>query len=344
MTEGWRDSNPTATELPSTAHLVWTGSTLAPVAWLTAVATLERAELERVVLHTETPELHDDVLVRDLARRGVEVRPLDLPALLRAVEVDGLDVARLLALVADLQQPAARANLVRLALLEREGGIYLDTDAPPLRSLRPLLALPGFAGLEHVALPVRTLDSRSPLPWLRAGALMAVRELCARGDAGERAFGRVERFFDPSVNNAVLGAAPGNPTIARVLLAAAALPDDVARKRYRLGTKLLESVTQNRDSAAMTMLPPAAFYPYGPEMSWHLFRSRALPADFDLARQLPQTFAVHLYDSVLRRRTGQSLDGRWLRAHRDDTMVGRLVAPWIDDLCALDAGRADAAR
>lgn len=330
--------------LPSTAHLVWTGPKLAPVAWLTAVATLARAELDRVVLHTETPSLFEDPLVLDLQRRGVEIRPLDLAASLRQVQIEGLDLDRLLALVADLRQPAARANLVRLVLLEREGGIYLDTDAPPLRSLRPLLALPGFAGLEHVALPVQTLDSRSPLPWLRAGALMAVRELCARGDVGERAFAAVEPWFHRSVNNAVLSAAPGNATIAGVLLAAAALPDDIARKRYRLGTKLLESVTGNRDSASMVMLPTEAFYPYGPEMSWHLFRARPLAADFDLAAHLPRTYAVHLYDSVLRRRTGQSLDGHWLLAHRRDTMVGRLVAPWIDDLCALDAGRADAAR
>lgn len=330
--------------LPSTAHLVWTGPKLAPVAWLTAVATLARAELDRVVLHTETPALLQDPLVLNLARRGVEVRPLDLAAMLRELAIEGLDVERLLTLVADLQQPAARANLVRLVLLEREGGIYLDTDAPPLRSLRPLLELPGFAGLEHVALPVRTLDSRSPLPWMRTGVLMAVRELCARGDAGERVFPAVEPWFHRSVNNAVLGAGPGNATIAKVLLAAAALPDAIARQRYRLGTKLLESVTANRDAPTMTMLPPDAFYPYGPEMSWHLFRSRALAPDFDLAAHLPRTFAVHLYDSVLRRRTGQSLDGRWLAAHRADTLVGRLVDPWIDDLCALDAGRADAAR
>ena len=173
---------------------------------------------------------------------------------------------------------------------------------------------------------------------------MAVRELCAHGDAGERAFGMVQGWFDRAVNNAVLGAAAGNATIAQVLLAAAALPDDVARKRYRLGTKLLETVTGNVDSSAMTMLPTAAFYPYGPEMSWHLFRSRPVDERVALAARLPNTFAVHLYDSVLRRRTGQSLDGRWLQAHRATTLVGQLVEPWIDDLCALDAGRADAAR
>jgi len=53
-----------------------------------------------------------------------------------------------------LTQPAARANVARLAILLREGGIYLDTDTVTLRDLGNLSELGAYCGLEHVVWPL----------------------------------------------------------------------------------------------------------------------------------------------------------------------------------------------
>lgn len=46
------------------------------------------------------------------------------------------------------QSGAQKAGLIRLEALWRWGGIYVDSDVEPYRSLDPLLQLPGFAGWE----------------------------------------------------------------------------------------------------------------------------------------------------------------------------------------------------
>ncbi len=345
------------TPIPSVARLVWIGARLAPVAWLTARATLARAGLERVVLHVEAPlvgppPLDGDALADDLRRAGVQVVPFQLDDLIDASGLTSAESGRLRGLGRDLRQGAARSNLARLLILNAEGGIYLDTDAPPLRALTPLLQHRACLGLERVALPLRTMASRSPIRWARAGALLAWRELCSHGDLGERLGERTANLFDLAVNNAVIGAAPGSELLVSALQTAAALPDEVARERYQLGPKLLERVTGNRSGPEVEILPPEVCYPFGPELSWHLFRPRPQPrqsrdalAGEALLQLLPSACrVVHLYDSVLRRRQGCSLDGAWLDRHRDDTIVGALLAPYVDELCALDPGRADVAR
>lgn len=331
------------TVIPPIVHLVWFGPVLAPVAWLTARAALDRGDLSQVRLHLADGDMRDP-LIRDLVERGVDVQPLDTLALLGTVEAAGLALPQVRARLEALRTGAARANLARLLIVWRDGGVYLDTDAPPLRSLRPLLDHGAFVGLERVALPLATMESRSPWRKVRAGLLLGGRQICTWGAPGERLARRWQHLLDLAVNNAVLGAPPRAPLLTAALQAADALPAATFEARYQLGPKLLERVTANRSGPDWQVLAPEVCYPFGPELSWHLFRVRSA-SEADPERYFPpETRVVHLYDSVLRRRTGASLDGAWLRRHRDTTLVGRLYAPWIDDLCALDAGRAGVAR
>lgn len=46
------------------------------------------------------------------------------------------------------QNGAQKAGLIRLEALVRDGGVYVDSDVRPLRSLEPLLGLEGFAAWE----------------------------------------------------------------------------------------------------------------------------------------------------------------------------------------------------
>ena len=324
-------------QIPAVARLVWIGERLWPIAWLAAAAARDRGGFERVVLHHTDRALVDDpsvqALVRDFDIELVHEDPLALlggPALSAALTPDL--AARLASLYGQLKPAASRSNLIRLAVLLRDGGVYLDTDAIVLRDCRPLLGQAGFAGLERICLPAAVRDSRSPLRWARAGALLGLRDLLSRGSLGLRLWPRLAPAFDLAVNNAVIGAEPGHPLLLRALRQAAELPDARAKRMYQLGPKLLEAVTQNRSVGTFKLYPPAAFYPLPPEMSWHLFRT-APPPPLDVAFGA-DTWAVHLYDSVLRRRQGCSLDLPWLRAHRGRTLVTALVEPWLDALFA----------
>lgn len=323
--------------IPSVARLIWIGEQLWPIAWLAAAAARDRGGFERVVLHYTDHALTDDVSVQALVQDfDVELQHEDTADLLggqaMAEALTPTAAARLAALYRELSPPASRSNLIRLAVLLRDGGVYLDTDAIVLQDMRPLLGQRGFAGLERICLPAVVRDSRSPLRWARAGVLLALRDVMSRGALGQRLWPRVEGAFDLAVNNAVIGAEPNHPSVRDALTRAAAMPHSRATRMYQLGPKLLEAVTENRSLGDFKLYPPAAFYPLPPEMSWHLFRN-APPPPLSVAFG-PDTWAVHLYDSVLRRRQGQSLDIAWLRAQRGRTLVTTLVEPWLDALFA----------
>jgi hypothetical protein len=186
--------------------------------------------------------------------------------------------------------------------------------------------------LERVCLPAAVVHSRMPGPWLRAGVLIGVRDVISRLPRAGRAFAMVERFYDLACNNAVLGATPNNPTIGRLLQAATALELRQALKLYELGPRLLETVTSNRSTPDFVLHPPATFYPLAPEVCADYVRDdpRARLGD----RPHAHTLAAHLYDSVLARRVGP-LNARWLGGPGRRTLLGRMVAPWLDELAGL---------
>ncbi|MCO4762702.1 MAG: hypothetical protein KC502_14410 [Myxococcales bacterium] len=320
--------------IPSVARLIWIGPTLWPIAWLAAAAARDRGGFDRVVLHYTDTELLDDPSVQALARDfAVELVHEAPEPLLRGVADELPRATGLWPLYQRLGPAASRSNLIRLGVLLRDGGVYLDTDAIVLRNMKPLLAQQGFAGLERICLPAVVRDSRSPIRWARAGALLALRDVMSRGATGLKLWPKVEGAFDLAVNNAVIGAVPHHPLIAEALIQAAEMDDRRAGQMYQLGPKLLESVTGNRSVGPFKLYPPAAFYPLPPEMSWHLFRNAPPPPIGDAFGT--DTWVVHLYDSVLRRRKGQSLDVDWLKAHRGRTLVTALVDPWLDALFAV---------
>ncbi len=324
--------------IPAVAHIVWLSGRLSDVGWLAVRMALDRGGFERVQLWSHRGALDHD--------RRIAVLHADPRVELCAVEdlaLSGLDAAthpgvlqRLIALTGQLQQPAARADVWRLLVLWAQGGVYLDADALCLRDLAPLRSHPAFCGLEHIALPAKLYRSRNPLRWARAGLLLGVRHaLAQRKGAGQR-FTAVARHFDLACNNAVLGAAPHAPFVAGLLQRIAAMPPQQALRLYELGPRLLEAATQNQTTPAVAVLPPTAFYPLPPEIC----------ADYvhpDPQGQLgdcphPEAYVAHLYDSVLARRVGRRIDVAWLQAHQGDTLLGRMVAPWVAELVAASRG------
>ena len=323
--------------IPATAHFIWLGPTLPAIPWLAIRAASARGGFERVVLHGDDPALAQDppvaALLNDERLRFQQVSDTSLfNGALRAGLGDAT-VAKLAALWPRLDIPAMRADLVRLVVLWQVGGVYLDADAIVLRSFDELRKKPGFAGLERIALPDTVRSSRNPGTWLKAGGLLAARDVLSRLAVGPKLFAAIERLYAPAVNNAILGACPGDAVIEAALREVAGMPVQQATTLYELGPRLLQRVTKNRSTDQFHIAPPVVFYPLPPEMSQHYFR----PSDAAIDRALlsEQTVAVHLYDSVARRREGKALDAAWVLAQAGKTPFSRMVAPWLGDIAAV---------
>jgi hypothetical protein len=225
--------------------------------------------------------------------------------------------------------PATRANLIRLAALYKLGGVYLDFDTITIgdagRDPRDLLAKSGFCGAEPLALPAELFSSLNPLRWAAAGILLAARQIFAVIPGGWRAFRAIEGLYPPAPNNAVMGAEAGHPFLETCFRTMAALPPAERTKRFRLGTHLLQRTVQNTTTESrqgFEVLPPALFYPLGPEISGHWFKpGTARKLD---AMLRPGTLIVHWYNSVESRLWGKALTPEWL-ARNPDTAFAEMA-------------------
>ncbi len=219
--------------------------------------------------------------------------------------------------------PATKANLLRLAALHKLGGVYLDFDTITIRDAgrdpAALLARQGFCGAEPLALPADLYASRNPLRWIAAGARLAARQAFAYAPGGWRAFRVLEGLFPAEANNAVIGAEPGHPLLDLCFRMMAELPPGERVKRFRLGTHLLQRATRRfaieGSGARFDVLPPAHFFPLGPEIAAHWFK-RGTAKRLD-AMLRPETTVVHWYNSVESRLWGRALTPEWLERHPD---------------------------
>jgi hypothetical protein len=176
---------------------------------------------------------------------------------------------------------SARSNLLRYALLARRGGVYVDTDALVVRSLRDLRHHEAFAGQEQVlSIDADRVAGRWSARMIAPAAAWAGAWLLRRAAAAARV-DRLEplaRRLDPywqltQLNNAVLGARPGARFLRRVL--ARALEVD-PRVRYGLGPTLVSEVAR-ASAADVALLPPVAFYSVPPSASFRFFTGGPWP-------------------------------------------------------------------
>jgi hypothetical protein len=280
--------------IPSVAHFIWLGRDFPWVHALAIRSCAERGGFARVVLHC-SDDLSASPWWPEVARLpGLEVRRIEPGHVLGAVPDHG---PALRALYARLRQPAARANVLRAAILAVEGGVYLDMDTVTLTALDDLRARSGvFFGEEHLVLPIATRRSLRPDVQLTMAVRAGVRELCRRWPGGWRTFRRLERFYPRAANNAVLGAEPGHAFVRDLLRRMVTLPPERQLVRYALGTHLLQQATAACTDPTVHVLPPPVFYPVAPEISEHWFREDSRTRVADLLH--PETRVVHWYASV----------------------------------------------
>jgi len=123
----------------------------------------------------------------------------------------------------------------------------------------------------------------------------------------------------------VLAATPGHPFLLDMLDRMIATPPERQLVRFALGTHLLQQALAGDVTADVIAHDPAVFYPIGPEISEHWFRTTSSPArDLDEAL-LTDTRVVHWYASVRTKQLVPQLSPDYIRANRDRQMFSLLA-------------------
>jgi hypothetical protein len=316
--------------IPAKVHFCWIGPHL-PWAYVFALlSAAEHSGIPEIILH------HTDALAT-----GPTLDTLSAVPLIRLRRIDPLGFLtetggllgvadRLTAIYRNLDSPAARADVLRAAILYREGGIYLDMDTVTVSSLLPLLDAKQFVGCEYIVWPHAVRASRSPARWARALILDLARKAMRRAAGGWRTFRRVRRLYYRGINNAVMGAEAGSNFLERYLRAMCALSPERLRQDYALGPDLLQDLVARDRPSDLIVHDPEVFYPLPPEISEHWFRFR----DGVAIEQVlpPETRVVHWYASVRTKSRVAQVSPAYVREHRDRQFYSALVCAFIADL------------
>ena len=315
--------------IPARVHFCWIGPQLN---WAYAFALLSaaaHADMDAVLLH-HTDELEEGAVLSALrATPKVQLDRVDARACLAEAGARLGLADRLCALYSSLVSPVQRADVLRAAIIYLQGGIYLDLDTITVASLRPLLSAVQFVGTEYIVWPHWVRHSRSWAVWAKHLALDVLRSGLRLCPGGWRGFRQVEHWYFKGVNNAVMGAQAGAPLFAAYLRAMVALPPARQSEPYALGPDLLQSLVGQFSDTELVIHEPGVFYPLGPEISTHWFRTGA--AHLDRALQ-PQTRVVHWYASVRSSPYTALIDPEYVQAHRHTQLYSALVARVLPQL------------
>jgi hypothetical protein len=311
-------------------HFCWIGARL-PWAYVFAIlSAAERGGLSEVILH-HTDALEDCAELAALeAAPGVTLNRIDPVTFLTEVG-DRLGVGdRLALLYGRISSPVMRTDILRSAILFRQGGIYLDLDTITVAPLLPLLDAVQFVGCEYIVWPHLVRASRSPLRWGRSLALDLIRKAMRRRADGWKGFRHIERFYYRGLNNAVMGAEPNSSLFDRYLRAMLTVKPERLKEAYALGPDLLQDVVADDRPADLVVHDPKVFYPLPPEISEHWFRpTEDVRLDAVLSTE---TRVVHWYASVRTKSRVALIDPVSIAQHRDNQLYSALVWKCVPNL------------
>lgn len=311
--------------IPPIAHFVWYGSRLPYLHALAIRSAATHGGFESVRLHHTDPleELPHVVSLHDLP--NFELVSLDDRALCE--EAAGPSLADL---IGQLQSPVARSNLVRTALVYRDGGVYLDMDTLTIRPFDEVRSkAPGFLGEEHIVFPEEVVSSWDPRVKAKAYLKTTVRDLFRRLPHGYRYFPRIEEHYHRAVNGAIMGGVPGHAFCGRYLAAMTEVPKARWNKPHALGTHLLQATYKSYDGGDLHAFPPPYFYPLPPEISAHWFRFYRDGVD-PMETLSPETCCVHWYASVRTKKIVKTTDEAELRRLAGQQLFAALATRVLD--------------
>jgi hypothetical protein len=311
--------------IPLHAHFIWLGAELPWVHVVALRSAAERGGFERVVLH------HDQDLSGAAHHRALraieklELRRLDEQALFERCRPFAPALGPIFA---RLLTPSMRKDLLRLAILYTEGGVYLDADTVTVGSLRELCAdTDAFCGEERIVFPGSVRHSRNPAVRLTALLRNGVRDVLGYVPNGWAAFRAIERFYPRGVNNAVVASTPGGAFVTRALARIVELPPERQTRPFGIGPHLLQELAVEFGPPDLTVHPPPVFYPLGPEVSRHWFHVRGSGGRLrDVL--LPETRVVHWYASVKNDVLTSVIDPDYVRANARRQLFSELALPF----------------
>ena len=311
--------------IPATGHFIWFGKTL-PFVYMVGVRSAAlNGGFERIVFHCERQlegSAYWDYLV---GTPGIEIRWIE------SNPFEGLQSANeLLEVYQRLDAPAARANMLRVAFLYGEGGVYLDTDTVTVGSMSTLRErFSFFCGLERICFPGGQNAPSGIRGWSRSIGLLGLRDVFRRAPRGWKGFRQVENLYPLAANNAVLGGAPEDPTLRALLDGMVSMPLKEQTVRFALGTHLLQRVVEERGrEEGVGLLPPEFFFPIGPEVSQHWFAQSGHSALGEMLH--PETRVVHWYASVRTKEVVPLLEPEYILKHREKVPLCALLAPFVE--------------
>lgn len=311
--------------IPSIAHFVWYGTKLPYLHALAIRSAATHGGFDSVRLHHTDPlDLLPHVTALD-ALDNFELVQLDDRAL--CDEAGGPSLADL---VSALQSPVARSNLVRTALVFRDGGVYLDMDTLTVRPFDDVRATaPGFLGAENIVFPEEVVSSWDPRVKARAYLKTTIRDVYRRLPRGYRHFRRIIHHYHTAVNGAVMGGVQEHPFCGAYLSAMTRVPRARWNKPHALGTHLLQQVYRDYAGDDLHTFPPPYFYPLPPEISQHWFRLYREGVD-PLEVLEPETCCVHWYASVRTKKIVKTMDEAELRRLASQQLFAGLAARVLD--------------
>lgn len=314
--------------IPNHFIFIWYGRTLPTFAFVAIRSALSQNPGSTASLFHE-PDLAVDPDLITLTARGLRLTVLNIEALARDAQQlsPTLDTTRLVAIYRQLTASAARANLVRLLALYTLGGVYLDTDTLTLLDLTDLRQSGAFLGVERILFPEGISKFN-----LKAIMLGELRRVCALVPHGYRIDKQMHSHYSLAANNAVIGATAVHPFILALLNGIVRMADDFVKRRFVLGTHLLQQTLsafgERPDTAhQVTVLDPAFFYPLGPMISRHYFRRYLAPASVLNEVTDSRTHIIHWYASV------SELDGRdraFILKNADRELFSHLCRPYLE--------------
>ncbi len=265
--------------IPKLIHFVWSGKSFPFPFALAVKSAVLRHPGWRVRLHVGVEPVGNPHWESILPL--VEVSREDPETVLARVETHGARLVELHRAV-PASYPAGRSNLVRLAILASEGGWYLDFDTLCAGRLDTIATEGAAIGEEWVWRYDQERVSRGfsvrmvPSVVAFAASWMGARAGLLRPDGMtesvlRRIWGRKE------LNNAVIGAEPGHPWIARLLELACAQDPAI---RFALGPALVNLGWNDPGSAPRPLrVPSEGFYQFPPSQTCRYFRAprRDLP-------------------------------------------------------------------
>ncbi len=289
-------SSASSSEIPNIAHFIWYGDQL-PLAYVLGIKScLLNGGYEQVILHLEKDlSAEPDIQQHLVQHPNFEVSIINQDYFTNTDEA-------LQRMYYEQTNQRSKSNVMRLVVLARWGGVYLDTDVIVLKDMSPLRRTSFFYGNESNRYPHFTEHRSKSYLKLMNFIHGIVRYLLVKIPRGYMVLRWYERtFFYQPPNNCVIGAT-SNHTFLKNLFQNMLKLDPVTRtKKWQLGVRLFQrTIAEANDSErrSLTAHSSHSFNPLGP-MACRLWFKKG-SAHYMGSLYFKETTLIHWYSNSVK--------------------------------------------